>query len=58
MKDHNGRRRISGTLAMTLCISFGALMSLLFAKTGNTGLIGVGVAMGLLIGGAVNERLG
>ncbi len=34
----------------------GAVLALIFAKTGNPGLIGVGAALGLVIGKSLNRR--
>jgi hypothetical protein len=47
MNENNHNRSQKETNFMGVGIAIGALMSLLFAKTGNPGLMGVGVAIGI-----------
>jgi hypothetical protein len=58
MNENNHNRSQKETNFMGVGIAIGALMSLLFAKTGNPGLMGVGVAIGIAFGEGLNRRFG
>ena len=56
MAQNSSSPSASKTIYTVIGIAIGALVALIFAKTGNPGLIGVGAALGLLLGTGLNRR--
>jgi hypothetical protein len=56
MNQNSNSPAANKTIYTVIGIAIGALVALIFAKTGNPGLIGVGAVLGLMLGTALNRR--
>jgi hypothetical protein len=53
----NSSSQVSNKLVYTIIgVLIGAVVALVFAKTGNPGLIGVGAVLGMLLGKVLDRR--
>ncbi len=56
MNQNSSSQTSNEAIYTVIGVVIGAVLALISAKTGNPGLIGVGAALGLLIGKSLNRR--